>query len=161
MAADKKYLVLHRNNLTIAIQMQLSQKQKNFRNFLLHFQNLDSILTILKKKMTLTPFLFPKLRSPKTWLEKCLKGSVLENPSASNMVNMPKQFWNQYHSTLTIFIDHYQRQLSLKKSLLLTRKTLGLLLNTLAADEKYLVLHRDNLTIPIQMQLSPKQKTFS
>ena len=38
---------------------------------------------------------------------------------------------------------------------------LGLLLDTLAADEKYPVLNRDNLTIPIQMQLSEKQKTIS
>ena len=38
---------------------------------------------------------------------------------------------------------------------------LGLLVNTLATDEKYPVLNRDNLTIPIQMQLSQKQKTFS
>ena len=53
------------------------------------------------------------------------------------------------------------RKLSWKKSLLLTCKILGLLLNTLAADEKYPVLNRDNLTIPIQMQLSQKQKTFS
>ena len=51
-------------------------------------------------------------------------------------------------------------KLSLKKSLLLTCKILGLLVNTLAADEKYPVLNRDNLTIPIQMQLSQKQKTF-
>ena len=47
-----------------------------------------------------------------------------------------------------------------KKSLLLAWKILGLLVNTLAADEKYPVLHRDNLTIPIQMQLSHKQDTF-
>ena len=52
-------------------------------------------------------------------------------------------------------------KLSWKKSLLLTWKILGLLVNTLAADEKYPVLNRDNLTIPIQMQLSQKQKTFS
>ena len=52
-------------------------------------------------------------------------------------------------------------QLSWKKSLFLTCQILGLLLNTLAADEKYPVLNRDNLTIPIQMQLSQKQKTFS
>ena len=38
---------------------------------------------------------------------------------------------------------------------------MGLVVKTLAADEKYLVLHNDNLTIPIQMQLSEKQKTFS
>ena len=37
---------------------------------------------------------------------------------------------------------------------------MGLLVSTLAADEKYPVLNRDNLTIPIQMQLSQKQKTF-
>ena len=36
-----------------------------------------------------------------------------------------------------------------------------MLVNTLAADGKYPVLNRDNLTIPIQMQLSQKQKTFS
>ena len=53
------------------------------------------------------------------------------------------------------------RKLSLKPSLLLTCQILGLLVNTLAADEKYPVLNRDNLTIPIQMQLSQKQKTFS
>ena len=51
--------------------------------------------------------------------------------------------------------------MSWKKSLLLTCQILGLLVNTLAADEKYPVLNRDNLTIPIQMQLSQKQKTFS
>ena len=31
----------------------------------------------------------------------------------------------------------------------------------MAGDEKYPVLNRDNLTIPIQMQLSEKEKTFS
>ena len=45
--------------------------------------------------------------------------------------------------------------------LLLTHQIFWLLVNTLAADEKYPVLNRDNLTIPIQMQLSEKQKTFS
>ena len=52
-------------------------------------------------------------------------------------------------------------QFSWKQSALLTCQILGLLVNTLAADEKYPVLNRDNLTIPIQMQLSQKQKTFS
>ena len=53
------------------------------------------------------------------------------------------------------------KKLSWKKSLLLTCQNFGLLVNTLAADDKYPVLNRDNLTIPIQMQLSQKQKTFS
>ena len=48
-----------------------------------------------------------------------------------------------------------------KKCLLLTCQILGPLVDTLAANEKYPVLNRDNLTISIQMQLSQKQKTFS
>ena len=52
-------------------------------------------------------------------------------------------------------------RLSWKKSLFLTCQILGLLFNTLTADEKYPLLKRDNLTIPIQTQLSQKQKTFS
>ena len=52
-------------------------------------------------------------------------------------------------------------KLYLKKSLLLTCQILRLLVNTLAAEEKCPVLNRENLTIPIQMQLSQKQKTFS
>ena len=43
----------------------------------------------------------------------------------------------------------------------LTGQIVGLLVNTFPADENYTVLNRDNLTIPIQMQLSQKQKTFS
>ena len=39
-------------------------------------------------------------------------------------------------------------------------KILGLLVKVLAADQMYLLPHRDNLTTPIQMQLSPKQKAF-
>ena len=52
-------------------------------------------------------------------------------------------------------------QSSVKNSLLLTCKILGLLVNRLATDEKYPFLNRDNLTIPIQLQLSEKQKNFS
>ena len=53
------------------------------------------------------------------------------------------------------------RKLCSEKSLLLTCLIFGLLGNTLASDGKYPVLNKDHLTIPIQMQLSQKQKTFS
>ena len=36
-----------------------------------------------------------------------------------------------------------------------------MLVNTLASTEKYLLIHRDNLTTPTQMTLSQTQKTFS
>ena len=40
-------------------------------------------------------------------------------------------------------------------------KILGLFVNTLSEDDKYCVLYRDNLTQPIQILLSQKQKNFS
>ena len=40
-------------------------------------------------------------------------------------------------------------------------KILRLFVNTLTADDKHYLLNRNNLTLPIQMQLFQKQKTFS
>ena len=40
-------------------------------------------------------------------------------------------------------------------------KSLRLFVNTLTDDDKYCLLYRDNLTQPIQILLSQKQKTFS
>ena len=52
-------------------------------------------------------------------------------------------------------------ELSWIKSLLLICQILGLLVNTLPADNKDPVLNTENLMIPIRMQLSKQQKTFS
>ena len=71
--------------------MILSQKEKNFSEFfneilksVLNFEHFE------KKKMTLTAFVLPKLRTPKTSLDKCLKSHVSEDPLTNNMVNLPK-----------------------------------------------------------------------
>ena len=40
-------------------------------------------------------------------------------------------------------------------------KILGLFIKTLSDDDKHCLLYRDNLTQPIQILLSQKQKTFS
>ena len=48
-----------------------------------------------------------------------------------------------------------------KRSLLVIQKCLRLFVNTLKVDEKHYLLNRDNLTQPIQTQLSKKQKNFS
>ena len=52
------------------------------------------------------------------------------------------------------------KSIELEKFLLLTCKILGLLVNTLATDEGYPILNRDNLMIPSQMQLSQKTKNI-
>ena len=40
-------------------------------------------------------------------------------------------------------------------------KILRLFVNTLTVDDKYYLFNKDNLTQPIQMQLSKKQEKFS
>ena len=88
---DEKYPGLNRDNLKIPIQMQLSEKQKSLSQFFAPFLkprlNFDDFE---KKKMTPTAFVFPKLRTIKTWLDKCLKTPVLDDPLTRNMVNVPK-----------------------------------------------------------------------
>ena len=48
-----------------------------------------------------------------------------------------------------------------KKSLLVICKIVRVFVKTLTADDKHYFFNRENLTQPIQMQLSQKQKTFS
>ena len=48
-----------------------------------------------------------------------------------------------------------------KKSLLVIHKILRQFVNTLTVDEKHYLLKRDDLTQPIQIQLSQKEKSFS
>ena len=42
----------------------------------------------------------------KTWLDKCLKSPVWEDPPTSNKINGPKHCWNLNRSTFTIFMYH-------------------------------------------------------
>ena len=52
-------------------------------------------------------------------------------------------------------------KLSWEKSVLVICKILGLFVNTLTTDDKYSLLNRVNLTHPMQMELSKKQKKIS
>ena len=97
LAADERYLVPNRHNLTILIQMQLSQKSKNFSQFFSEFLKSRINLKYFEKKMTLIDFVFLNLRPPKTWSDKCLKSPVWENLFKINMVNVPKHCWVLKH----------------------------------------------------------------
>ena len=61
---DKQYL-LNRDNLAQPIQLELSQKQKTFSEFVFSF--LKTILNYkhISKKMTLRAEIFPELPTPK------------------------------------------------------------------------------------------------
>ena len=66
LAADEKYPVLNRDNLTTSIQMQLSQNQKNFSDVFTTFLKSSLNFQHFETKMTIIDFVFPKLRTPKT-----------------------------------------------------------------------------------------------
>ena len=63
MIANGKYPVQDCENLELPIQMQLSQKQNIFLNFLIRFRNLRQILNILKKRKIVIANVFPKLQT--------------------------------------------------------------------------------------------------
>ena len=54
--------------------------------------------------MTLIDFVFPKLRTPNIWSDKCLKNPISQDPSISNMVKVAKHSWN-LHSIFIILIE--------------------------------------------------------
>ena len=77
------------------------------------------------------------------------------------MVNGLKHCCNMHDGTFAIFIDHCENNSVKKKSVLVLCIILRLFVNTLAADDKYSLLNRDNLTQPIQILLSKKENNFS
>ena len=49
-------------------------------------------------------------------LGKCLKSTVSEDPSTSNMLNGPKHYWSVFDSSFIIFIDQLEGNLARKIS---------------------------------------------
>ena len=92
LAADEKSPILNRDNLTIPIQMQISEKEKTFSEVFAAFLKSRLIVQHLKKKLTFIAFVLSNLRIPKTWLDKYPKSPVSEELSKSSMVNVPSHF---------------------------------------------------------------------
>ena len=110
--------------------------------------------------MTLIAEVFPKLRTPKNMVRSMSKKSRFKGSfgkqHGKRLQTLFKFAWQYLYN---IYWSLW-RQLTLKKSLLVTGKISRLFRNTESADGKYSLLNRNNLTQPIQMQLSRKQKTF-
>ena len=66
LTARDKYSLRNREYLMKPIQMELSQKQETWSQFLfLHFWNLDKTLNVFQQKTTFIAHVFPKLRTTK------------------------------------------------------------------------------------------------
>ena len=161
MTADDKYSLLNRSSLTEPIQMQLSQKQKIFPGFFSAFLKSTSYFEHFRQK-----------DDPHAWCISQNTDSVKRVRSMSNKSRFRWPFKKQYGKRAKTLLKSERqhlyhiywslwKQLSFKKCLLEICKILRLFVNTLTVDDKYSLLNRDNLTQPIQTQLSQKQKTFS
>ena len=118
-------------------------------------------MNIFKKKMNLIADGFPKLRTQKNLVRSMpkisgFKGSFWKQHGKHAKTLLKFAWQNLYH--IYWFLCS---QLTFKKSVLVICKISRIFLNTLSADGKYSLFNRDNITQPIQMEVSQKQKTFS
>ena len=90
LAADEKYPVLNGDNLTIPIQMQLSQKDETFCQFFIAFLKYRSNFEHFDKQDDADRFCNFEIRDSENVLRNMSKGPISENPSTSNMVNVLK-----------------------------------------------------------------------
>ena len=106
LTADDKSLFLIEENKCNIFRCIFLKQTKIFLNCFLYFSNLFYIFNILKKTLPAQVMYLGNCGRRKTWLDKCLKSPVWEDPSTSNMLNRRKHLFNLNNSTFTIFIDH-------------------------------------------------------
>ena len=106
MTADYKYLVQDCENLPLPIQMQVSEKQKLFLNFLLHFWNLHQTWNVLEEKMIVLADVFPKLQTVKNFLRTLSKKHRLRTRIDSQHVKASQMLGNLHESAFTMFFHH-------------------------------------------------------
>ena len=137
------------------------KKEKIFLKFLFHLSTLHQILNILKKKMVPIANVFPKLQTVKILVRALSKNRCFRKRFDSQHVKVSqilvKSPWGHFSHVFSSFL----KKLIWNISLVLLREVLGMFLNTLSADCKYLIEDWENLQLPIQMQLSEKRKPFS
>ena len=117
-------------------------------------------MNILKKRMTLIAYLFPRLRPAKNVVRYMCKKSRFRLPFQKEHGKRVSTLFKFEGQHLYHIYWSTGRQLICKKCLLLICKTLRLFVNTMSAVDKCSVPNRDNLMQPIHMQLSQKLKTF-
>ena len=160
MAADEKYRIVNRDNFTIPIQMQLSQKQKTFSQFFAVFLKFRLNFEYFETKYAPLRFCVSQITASENVVRKMSKNPRFRRPFDNQHGKRSQALFKSVSHHLYHIHWSLLSNLSWKKFVFLTCQILGYLVNTLATDEKYPVLNRDNLTMPIQMPLSLKKKFF-
>ena len=102
-ANDKNYLP-NRENLLQSIQMHLSKKWLIFSEFLMHSWNLYQFLNILKNKMTVIAYVFPKLQAAKDqWVRPMSKkprfSTLFNSQHVKASQTLVKSGWLHFYQT--------------------------------------------------------------
>ena len=111
--------------------------------------------------MTLTPDVFPKLRTLKNVVRSTPKKSRFKGSFKKQHGKCPQTLFKYAWQNFIQIYWSLWTILTFKKFLLVICKISRLFPNTLNAAGNYSLLNRDNFTQAIQMQLSRKQTTFS
>ena len=111
--------------------------------------------------MSLIAVVFPKLCIPKTLGRSMSKKSRFKGSFGKQHAKCTQTLLKCQGQLLCHIYWSLLRELSYKKSLLLICKISRLFPNTLCSDGKYSLFKREDLTQPIQIKASRKQKTFS
>ena len=126
---------------------------KVFLNFLFHLWNLHQILNIFKKKMIAIANVFPKLQTAKDLIKKlstkCRFRTSFKSQNVNECQTLVKSAWEHFYH----IFGSLRREMAWKVSSLLKFEILVVFVNTLTADDKYLVWDCENFQFPIQMQL--------
>ena len=92
-------------------------------------------------------------------LLKSIIGLVSKNPCSAHisesqkLLKSPEKY---FYPTFSSFSGKWSQ----KKSFLVKSENLGVLVNTMTANYEYFCSNRENLLLPIQMQLSERSKLF-
>ena len=133
-AADDKYPVLNRANLTIRIQMQLSRKHKTFCQFFTAFLKSRWNFEHFDKKDDVHRFCNFEITDSENVVRKMSKEPRFRRPFDKQHGKRAEALWKS--TSQHLYYNHWSlpTQYTWKKSLLLTCQILGLLVNTLASD---------------------------
>ena len=132
-----------------------------FLDILLPFWKVHEIYNILKKRMSVLAWSFPKLLFPKEVTTETSWRSCFRTPFGNQRVNA-------FQTPLKVGRHHYypffrwiSGKLSRRKTALLISKILRLFANPLTADDKNPCRDMQNFLQQIQTLLSQKRKTLS
>ena len=107
LTVDDKYSLISRDNSMQNNSDAFIAKTNFFSQFLSAFFKLTSNFEHFQKKMTLIAYVLPKLRTRKTWIDKCLKSPVGDDPficknykRAETLIQSPRQHLYYNHMSL-------------------------------------------------------------